>query len=59
LFTQRIGVAADSSKRIAKLIEQLDDNKFATRNSASKDLAAPGSEAEVHLRRMVDQPISA
>jgi RNA polymerase sigma factor (sigma-70 family) len=55
LFKDRLRPAADKSKRIAKLIAQLDDDKFAARDAASKELKTLGSEAEQALRWALGQ----
>jgi RNA polymerase sigma factor (sigma-70 family) len=55
LFKERLRPAADKSERIAKLIAQLDDAKFAARDAATKELRTLGSEAEPALRRALNQ----
>jgi RNA polymerase sigma factor (sigma-70 family) len=54
LFKDRLRPAA-GNRGIAKLIAQLDDDKFAARKSASQELEALGPEAEPALRRALDQ----
>jgi WD40 repeat protein len=55
LFKGRLRPAADKSVRIAQLIAQLDDDKFAVRDAASKQLTTLGSEAEPALLRALEQ----
>ncbi len=51
LFKERLRPARDNSERIARLIAQLDDDKFAIRQAASKELETLRSEAEAAPRR--------
>jgi len=54
LLQDRLRPAADRSQRIADLIAQLDDARFAAREAASKELESLGAEAEPALRRALD-----
>jgi RNA polymerase sigma factor (sigma-70 family) len=59
LLQERLRPAADKSARIAELIVQLDDAKFAVREAASKELEIFDLEAEPALRRAFDERPSA
>jgi WD40 repeat protein len=55
LFQDRLRPAADKSERIAELLAQLDDTRFAAREAASKELKMLGCQAEAALRLALEQ----
>lgn len=60
LFRERFAtVAEDLQRQIARLVEQLDDDDFATRERASDGLAGMGSAAGATLRKTLDGQPSA
>jgi hypothetical protein len=57
LIERRVRPAAEDP-RLARLVARLDDDSYAERESAARELERAGSEAEAYLRRAAESPAS-